>query len=46
LAELHTLLGLDLTDAPYDNGKATKSIEEAETARIEAMKIPLSEVVG
>lgn len=46
LAELHNVLGLDLGDAVYDQGKAAKAIADSETARIHAMKKVLSEVVS
>lgn len=45
LAELHKILGLELTDAEYGQGKAGAAIKEAEDARIQAMRKSLADVV-
>ncbi|WP_135076939.1 YihY family inner membrane protein [Terasakiella sp. SH-1] len=45
LAELHQVLGLELTDAQYGHGKTAQAINEAEQARLKAMQKALSEVI-
>lgn len=46
LAELHQILGLDLTAADYAHQQPEAAVRAAEEARLQAMKKALSEVVG
>ncbi|SCA57690.1 conserved membrane hypothetical protein [Candidatus Terasakiella magnetica] len=45
LAELHQILGLELTDAQYGHGNTAKAISTAEEARLAAMRKSLVEVL-
>ncbi len=45
LAELHDILGLDLRGGDLGQGRSAQAIEEAEMARLTAMKKPLADVI-